>query len=389
MSPESTSKAVDELVLTNAQVVLSDRVIHGTVLIRGGTIADVTEGRSALAGAEDLEGDLLLPGLVELHTDNLEKHAQPRPKVHWPTSSALLSHDAQVIASGITTVLDAIAVGGTLSEDIRDHIVRESAEAITSFRADGLLRADHHLHMRCEVANAQVIALFEPFRDHPLVRLVSLMDHTPGQRQFVNLDKLKIYYKGKHAMSDAEFDKMVEDRKQSQVLYSEEHRRILVEMAREHDHVLASHDDATEAHVLEAKAFGITVSEFPTSMEAARAAHQHGLTTIMGGPNVVRGGSHSGNVSAAELAEAGLLDALSSDYVPASLLHGALILHDKHGLDLPAAIATVTANPARMARLDDRGSIEAGKRADLVRARQLPDGVPVVRRVWREGERVV
>ncbi|MEQ9332050.1 alpha-D-ribose 1-methylphosphonate 5-triphosphate diphosphatase [Thalassobaculum sp.] len=378
-----------DLILSNARMVLADEVVLGTVHVADGRIAAVDTGGTAVPSAQDFGGDYLMPGLVELHTDNLEKHIQPRPKVHWPTSSALLAHDTQVVAAGITTVLDAIAVGGTLNDDIRDHIVRESAEAIRSFRAAGLLRADHHLHMRCEVANKDVLRLFEPFKDDPLVRLVSLMDHTPGQRQFVDIDKLRIYYQGKHAMSEAAFQQLILDRKESQKLYSDRHRRILVELAREAGHVLASHDDATEEHVDEAAGLGLTISEFPTTMAAARAARARGLRTIMGGPNVVRGGSHSGNVSAADLAEADVLDALSSDYVPASLLHGALLLHERHGMTLPGAIATVTRNPAAMVGLDDRGRIEAGARADLIRVKRLDDGVPVVRRAWRQGEQVL
>jgi alpha-D-ribose 1-methylphosphonate 5-triphosphate diphosphatase len=377
------------LTLTNAEIVLDDEVVRGTLRIENGRIADVSQGGTAVAGAENLDGDFLCPGLVELHTDNLEKHVQPRPKVQWPTSSALLAHDAQVVASGITTVLDAIAVGGTLSEDVRDYLVRESSEAIHRFREDGLLRADHHLHMRCEVAHKDVLTLFEPFKSDPLVRLVSLMDHTPGQRQFVNLEKLRVYYKGRHQLDDAAFEQMIIDRKEAQALYSDKHRKALVEMAREAGHPLASHDDATLEHVDEATEMGITISEFPTTLEAARASHARGIRTIMGGPNVVRGGSHSGNVSAAELAEEGVLDALSSDYVPASLLHGALLLNEKHGIALPAALATVTRNPADMIGMEDRGRIAAGRRADLVRFRKLDDGVPAVRRVWREGIRVL
>ncbi len=378
-----------DLILTNARVVLADAVVHATVRVADGRIASIDPGGTAVAGAQDFGGDYLMPGLVELHTDNLEKHIQPRPKVMWPTSSALLAHDTQVIAAGITTVLDAIAVGGTLNDDVRDHMVRESAEAIRSLRADGLLRADHHLHMRCEVANKNVLRLFEPFKDDPLVRLVSLMDHTPGQRQFVDIEKLRVYYQGKYAMSEEAFQQLIVDRKEAQQLYSDKHRRIIVEMAREAGHVLASHDDATEDHVDEAAGLGLTISEFPTTMTAARAARAKGLRTIMGGPNVVRGGSHSGNVSAGELAEADVLDALSSDYVPASLLHGALLLHDRHGMTLPGAIATVSRNPAEMVGLDDRGRIEAGSRADLIRVRRLDDGVPVVRRAWRQGEQVL
>ena len=143
------------------------------------------------------------------------------------------------------------------------------------------------------------------------------------------------------------------------------------------------------AQAEEAAGLGLTISEFPTTVEAARAARARGMTTIMGGPNVVRGGSHSGNVSATDLAEAGVLDALSPDYVPSSLLHGALRLHERHGMTLPGAIATVTRNPADMIGLGDRGRIEAGTRADLIRVRRLDDGVPVVRRSWRQGVQVM
>jgi alpha-D-ribose 1-methylphosphonate 5-triphosphate diphosphatase len=215
------------------------------------------------------------------------------------------------------------------------------------------------------------------------------MDHTPGQRQFVDVEKLRVYYRGRHHMDDVAFEAMIVDRKKAQELYADKHRAVLVDMAKDAGLPMASHDDATEDHVNEAVEHGITISEFPTTLTAARAAHAKGMTTIMGGPNVVRGGSHSGNVSAGELAENGLLHALSSDYVPASLLHGALLLNEKHGIALPHALATVTRNPADMIGMDDRGRIAAGKRADLVRFKRLPDGVPIVRRVWREGIRVL
>ena len=150
----------------------------------------------------------------------------------------------------------------------------------------------------------------------------------------------------------------------------------------------ATHDDATEAHIKEAITLGATISEFPTTVAAASAASSAGMSTIMGGPNVVRGGSHSGNVSAADLSYKGLLDALSSDYVPSSLLYGAFLLSDKQGLSLPDAIATVTINPARMANFNDRGEIKAGLRADLIQVKRCTDGTPIVRKTFKLGERV-
>jgi alpha-D-ribose 1-methylphosphonate 5-triphosphate diphosphatase len=151
---------------------------------------------------------------------------------------------------------------------------------------------------------------------------------------------------------------------------------------------LATHDDETVEHVAEAAALGITISEFPVTLEAAKAAHDGGMTVLMGAPNLIRGGSHSGNVSAAELVEAGLMDAFASDYVPVSLLHAAWKLtHDPFGWSLPDAIATVAARPAAAAGLTDRGEIVVGKRADLVRV-GTAGAVPMARMVWRAGHRV-
>jgi len=380
---------VKEQIFSNTRLVLADRVVHGTVVVKDGTITDIGDApQSTNAGAEDLDGDLLIPGLIELHTDNLEKHCVPRPKVHWPVPSAVLAHDAQIAAAGITTVFDAVAVGGAIDNDDREAMFAEAANAIRDAVRHGNLRATHYLHMRCEVANPRALELYQPFHDEPLVKLVSLMDHTPGQRQFVDASKLKVYYQGKYGLNDDQFEDMVNTRKANQALYSDKHRQIIAELCRATGVVLASHDDATDAHVEEAEALGVTISEFPTTLEAARAARAKGMTTIMGGPNVVRGGSHSGNVAAADLARGGLLDALSSDYVPSSLLHGAFLLHDQDSLDLAQAMATVTGNPARMVGLDDRGEIAPGKRADLIRVRRLDDGTPVVRQTWRAGERV-
>jgi len=377
-----------ETVLTNAKLVLADIIIEGSLRIFEGLIDEVSDAPSYAVGAIDAEGDYIMPGLVELHTDNLEKHCVPRPRVHWPVPSAVMAHDAQIAASGITTVFDAIAVGGAIDNDDREAMLAASAEAIRSAVTHGYLRVTHFLHMRCEVANPRALELFEPFREEPLVKLISLMDHTPGQRQFVDPTKLKVYYQGKYGLNDIQFERMVEQRQEFQKLYSEKHRATIAAACRERGLITASHDDATQAHIVEAQSLGVTISEFPTTIEAAEAAHGCGMTTIMGGPNVVRGGSHSGNVSAAALAESGLLDALSSDYVPSSLLHGALTLHDDNGLTLPEAVATVTRNPARMVGLNDRGEIAVGRRADLVRVCRLDDGTPVVRQTWRAGERV-
>ncbi len=376
-----------EVALTNARVVLADREIDGTVVLSGGRISRVEEGRSRLPTAQDMEGDYLLPGLVELHTDNLEVHLAPRPGVIWPTLPALLAHDAQIAAAGITTVLDALRIGDRHSDTYRLDRVRDTVGHIAEAQRRGRLRAEHWLHLRCEVSVSNVLNHFDHFGEEPLLSLVSVMDHTPGQRQFVDVERFKEYYQGRYKLDRAAVDAMIAAQTEDHHRFAAGNRIRLAGACRERNLRLASHDDATEAHIEEAAGLGFTISEFPTTIEAAQAAGRRGLETVAGAPNVVRGGSHSGNIAAIELAAQGALDALSSDYVPVSLLHSAFILHRELGLPLSDVVALVTRRPARMVGLEDRGEIAAGLRADLVRA-ALHDGTPVVRSVWREGNRI-
>ncbi|WP_181699976.1 alpha-D-ribose 1-methylphosphonate 5-triphosphate diphosphatase [Chthonobacter albigriseus] len=378
--------SADDLVLTNARIVLADRVITGSVAVRDGRIAAIDEG-SAVRG-EDLDGDWLIPGIVELHTDHLENHYAPRPKVRWNPLASVQAHDAQVAASGITTVFDALRVGIDEDADLTGHDMRRLADAIEAGVAGDRLRADHFIHLRCEVAAADALETFELFETDDRVRLASLMDHTPGQRQFTSMDHYRIYYQGKTGMSDDAFLSMIDRRVRQAETYSARHRDEIAARCRARGIVLASHDDATAAHVAESLEHGVTVAEFPTTMEAAKAAREGGLSVLMGAPNVVRGGSHSGNIAARTLMQEGLLDILSSDYVPFSLLHAVFMVADTiDGIGVPEAVATVTRNPAAAAGLTDRGEIAVGRRADLVRVK-LDHEVPLVRSVWREGKRV-
>ncbi|MEO5806481.1 alpha-D-ribose 1-methylphosphonate 5-triphosphate diphosphatase [Devosia sp.] len=380
------TRSVQETVLTNARIVLADEIILGSVLLRDGKIAAID---GPFAGGEDMEGDYVIPGLVELHTDHLENHYAPRPKVRWNAIAAVQAHDAQVAASGITTVFDALRVGSDEQADMGSAEMTVLADAIKTAKAANRLRADHFIHLRCEVSAPDCGISFERLQADPLVRLASLMDHAPNQRQFASFEAYRIYYQGKLKMSDAALAEFSARRIRESETYSAPHRATIAQYCRDNGIVLASHDDATLGHVDEAIAQGINVAEFPTTMEAAKASHDAGLAVLMGAPNVVRGSSHSGNISARTLAEAGLLDILSSDYIPFSLLQAAFSLGDAvDGISLPRAVQMVSKRPADAAGLDDRGEIAIGKRADLVRAR-VDDGIPIVRTVWREGQRVI
>ncbi len=377
-----------EQVLGNARVVTGGEVVRGSVCVRDGRIAAVDPQGAAQDCGHDLEGDYLIPGLVELHTDNFERHLMPRPKVRWPELPALYGHDAEVAAAGITTVFDALGVGDADPEAMRGQDLAPVLAAIEHASDQGLLRAEHRLHVRLELPAPNTRELFEPFAGHPRVGLISLMDHTPGQRQWEDIEQARIYYCGKKGWSSEKFERAVAESRDLQQRHAMPNRRHFVEYARANAIPLASHDDTRTEHVDEAHAEGATISEFPTRVEAARAARAKGMSTVMGAPNVVRGGSHSGNVAAVELARLGLLDSLSSDYVPSSLLMAAFRLVPDAGFSIAQAVATVSLNPARAAGLGDRGEIAPGLRADLVQVR-LAGGQPIVRAVWREGRRVV
>ncbi len=375
----------NETVLTNGRLILHDETIKGTIVFRDGKIADISTGNVKFG--EDLEGDTIIPGLVELHTDHLESHFLPRPKVKWNANAAIMAHDAQIAGSGITTVLDALRIGADENSDLGMCEMRLLADVIKENSQNGHLRAEHLLHLRCEVSAPDCLQGFEVFRDDD-VKLVSLMDHAPGQRQFVNLEAYRIYYIGKKKMSEKEFEAFSQRRREESLQNSQNNRETLAQLCQNKGIILASHDDATIEHVNEALTQKISVAEFPTTFEAAKASHDGGLSVLMGAPNLMRGGSHSGNIAAKDLAERGQLDILSSDYIPYSLVSAAFKLPKLiEGFSLWDAINMVSRNPANAIGLNDRGILEEGKKADCVRVFEKSD-VPVIRTVWREGKRV-
>ncbi|MDF1609451.1 alpha-D-ribose 1-methylphosphonate 5-triphosphate diphosphatase [Hoeflea sp. YIM 152468] len=375
-----------ETVFTNARLVLEDRVMSGSLVVRDGIIAGIDEGNTSRG--IDMDGDYIIPGLVELHTDHLEMHYSPRPGVRWNAISAIQSHDAQIAASGITTVFDCLRLGSDADDGFKIGEMRAVSDALAEARAQDRLRADHYVHLRCEVSASDVLDHFADFQADSQVRIVSLMDHAPGQRQFQSMEQYTLYFKIKRGLTDDAFAGFVARRQAASARYSDVHRKALAEACADRGITVASHDDATLDHVAEAIDLGVKLAEFPTSIAAAKASHRAGMSVMMGAPNVVRGGSHSGNIAATDLARAGVLDVLSSDYVPLSLIHAPFVLADEiEDLDLAAAFRLVTATPAKTVGLDDRGSLVTGKRADLVRVRR-DSGVPVVRSVWRQGERV-
>lgn len=375
------------LCCTNARVVTPDSIIHGSLSSRGGLIDDIGSPTSSPA-ALDFEGDYLLPGLVEIHTDNIEKHFLPRSGVRWPTSlTSIMAHDTHMVGAGITTVLDAVSAGEFSAKRMRREIFAATLDALAQAGRNGLLRAEHLLHIRCELADKAVVEMFASVMDHELLRLVSIMDHTPGQRQWSDLEKYRSFHADKK-WTDEELLAEIDRLRAVQASHAEPNRETILGLCRERGLPLASHDDTTVEHVEETARLGMKIAEFPTTREAVLRARELELAIVMGAPNVVRGESHSGNVSALALADEGLVDILSSDYMPASLLQAPFVMSQKLDLPLHRTLRTVTANPAMALGLADRGELVPGKRADLVRVRMV-DEVPVVIAVWREGRKIM
>lgn len=388
MAEQHDQPMTQETALANAHLVLPNDIVHGCIYISDGIITEISEGDTIPPGAIDCAGDLVIPGLIELHTDNLERHIQPRPRVDWPHAAAIIAHDGELASCGITTVFDAMRVGSVVSNSKTNYgkYARQLATELNDLKGMGALRIDHKLHLRAEICSETLIAELGEFHDGDSVGLISLMDHTPGQRQFRDVNKLRDYICGKHGLSEVEFIEHIESQKALQARLGAAHEKAAVTTAQELGAVLASHDDTTEEQVTVSAAHGVRLAEFPTTTEAAQACHDHNIAVMMGAPNLIRGGSHSGNVAAEELARAGLLDIVSSDYVPSALLSSAFRLAAIWD-DLPRAIRTVTERPAQATNLDDRGQIKPGLRADLAHVAQIGDH-HVIRGTWVYGQRV-
>ena len=304
-----------ETILKNAQIVLHDEIRLGSIRFDASGILDISSGPSGVAG-EDCDGDFVIPGLVELHTDNVERHFQPRPNVFWPNHhAAVLAHDAEMASAGVTTVFDALSIG---DYDGNNHARRAlfagMVQGVTEAMAQGACKIEHHLHFRCELSDPRLLETLEPLAQSHPVALASLMDHTPGQRQWRDTTTLKSYM-ARNGMTDLEIEESLAKRIARGSRCAPQNWTAVLALFAGKDVVLATHDDTTIADIDQGADAGIRISEFPCSLEAAQHARRKGMRTIGGAPNIVRGGSHSGNVSIMDLAKAGILDALSSDYV--------------------------------------------------------------------------
>jgi len=366
--------------LTNARIVLPHAVVEGTIAIAADRIVEIMPDRHFAEGV-DLHGQWLIPGVIDLHTDYLEKEINPRPKTDFPLPIAFHMMDQRALACGLTTVLGAVRFSNDHGADSsrRTRYGLDLAEAYEEQRRTSLAR--HLLHVRWDTNFMPVDELLAEMARFTCLGNIVFNENIPGERQFKDLDELA-------RRRAARGDKSIEEARAELDARIAQGRainnRTQVRDAFAGKICLGSHDDATVEHVIEAKEMGCTLAEMPTSLVAAQKAKELGLFVCMGAPNYLRGGSHCGNLSAVEALELGLVDAFCSDYHFPSLL-GAVALLMQRGTSPADAVRLVTLNPAKILGQDaDLGSIEVGKKADLV-AFHLRGEYPIVSAAWVDG----
>jgi alpha-D-ribose 1-methylphosphonate 5-triphosphate diphosphatase len=369
--------------LVNARIVLVDEVLEdASLLMDEGLIAAINPESGGDAEVIDLQGKLLMPGMVDLHCDALEKEVEPRPNVHFPLDFACAQADKRNAAAGITTVYHALSFANDELGVRNNAFAAEVAQAVHDWRPHGLV--DNRVHCRYEITDESGLPILKQLLVDDAMHMVSMMDHTPGQGQFKDMAAYRDYLTRTYKKTADEVAVIVE-RKVEAASGAFARMQELANAAHAAGISVASHDDDSAERVETMLGIGADISEFPINLDAARAAKAAGMSTIFGAPNIIRGKSQSGSMKAIEAIHEGVADCLCADYAPATLIVAVMSIPQKSDLTLAQAIGLVTANPARAAGLEDRGLIEVGRRADLIAVGQ-PGGVPQVTDTWVHGE---
>jgi alpha-D-ribose 1-methylphosphonate 5-triphosphate diphosphatase len=375
------------MLITNLRLVLPDAVIErGWLRLDQGLIAELGEGEAPSRKAVDGRGLTAIPGAIDLHGDMLEREVEPRPGAHFPLDMAVYELDKRLAAAGVTTAYAALSFWDHEGRDtVRgQETVRRLVSEIHRLR-DGLL-TDLRVHARFEVATPQVLPGLGELIEQGQIELLSLMDHTPGQGQYRDIEHYVGFISKWRRVGREHVEQELRERLAKAGTIEERWAlaRDVAAMAAELGLPIASHDDDTAPKIDLVASLGATIAEFPVTLEAAAEARARGMHVVMGAPNALRGSSHSGNLSAREAVDAGLVDCLAADYHPATLVQAAFGLVASGAANLPAAVALITAGPAAALGLHDRGRLALGLRADLCLLEEGPR--PRVRAALRAGK---
>lgn len=371
--------------LTHARIVLENDILEdASLIIEDGVISAICPESVGDANVVNVKGAYLMPGMIDLHCDALEKEVEPRPNVHFPLNFACAQADKRNAAAGITTVYHALSFANDELGVRNNEMAAQVARAVHEWNPHGLV--DNRVHCRYEITDKTGLPILKKLLAEQSMHLISMMDHTPGQGQFKDLAAYRDYLSRTYKKTANEVDVLVE-RKLEAASGAYGRMQDLIHAAHAAGISVASHDDDSPDRVATMKSLGADISEFPINMEAAQAAKAAGMSTIYGAPNIVRGISQSGSMRAIDAIQEGVADCLCADYHPAALIVSVLKITEHTDLDLPSAVRLVSANPAKAAKLNDRGVIAVGKRADVIAVAQ-PGGLPQVNAVWVHGQNV-
>ncbi|MFE5318875.1 phosphonate metabolism protein PhnM [Paenibacillus sp. NPDC056579] len=381
--------------ITNGIIITEETLLEGfDLLIQGDRIVQIARpGELAVEeGTEiiDARGGYVSPGLIDIHSDYIEHMTAPRPTSLFDFRLSLRETEKELLSHGITTMFHSLSIFKSADYKYRPirepENVRKIADLIEQTHSSKhLIR--HRFHARFEIDNLDQVDNLKQYIAEEKVHLVSFMDHTPGQGQYRDLEVYKKTIRGYNNVTDENMDSIIANHQSKQKL-TEDAIREIAAMAKERNIAIASHDDDSLEKLDLVQSFGTVISEFPITMEIARKAKEKGMYTVAGAPNVLLGGSHSGNLSATEAVKDGSIDILCSDYYPAALLHSVFQLASLCGKDLAEMFKLVTLNPAKAVNIDEElGSIREGKKADIIIIERLEgDDLPVITAVMVDGK---
>lgn len=378
-------------VITNGTLVLPDHLLtHHSVLLEGeviqAIIPDEKLPKHFPGKVIDAAGGFIMPGFIDMHSDYIEQIAAPRPTSLMDFELALYEAERELLTHGITTMYHSLSLMGSGTFD--EKPIRNSENVVKLLQLIHDSNYKHHLihhrmHLRFEIDNFEQVELAKELMSEDKVQLFSIMDHTPGQGQYRDLEKYRLILAGYHDGDYQVVDNLVTSSMNSERL-SHQEIESLSACAGSCQIPLASHDDDTLEKLDYVESLGAKISEFPITLEVAQAARAKGMFTVGGAPNILLGRSHAGNLSVKEGVAAGAISILCSDYYPAALLHGVFQLWQEGILPLNEAVNLVTQNPAQALELSEVGRLEVGKMADLIVV-QVKGHLPMVTQTFVKG----
>lgn len=378
--------------IVNGKIVMPGSILENkAILMEGDRIREIADTVSGADEVIDAEGSYITPGFIDVHSDRIEQFLQPRPTSQMEFELALRICERELCACGITTIYHSMSLMkdeffGAAPLRTREN-VRKFADLVRAIHDHNHL-IHHRVHLRIEIDNLDAAPIVRNMIEHKSVHEISFMDHTPGQGQYRDLEIYERSISRKRGLVDMTMDEILAYHKNKKVMTFEVLKK-LTELAHANGIAVASHDDDTEEKLAVNQKIGVDISEFPIALQTAQAARDKGFFTVIGAPNILLGGSHSGNMSAADAIHAGCADILCSDYYPAAILHGIFAMHLKQGVPLWEMVRKATLNPAQAMKIDrDYGSLEPGKKADLLLIRVL-DGFPAVTSALADGIEVL